>query len=980
MVVGRLQTRAETRASDDHGKRRRFHPGRNVALTTGKDPGRAPAAVAPGATILVRGEEWQVTRSEVFSASGVMVVECVGRSELVRETTATFFSDLDNIVPFDPTDTAFVLDESEGCRAGRLYIEAVRRRSPLPLTETTMRAGHLALIDDLPYQREPWRLASQQLQARLLIADSVGLGKTIEIGMLLAELHRRARAGRVLAVVPRHILDQVQHELWCRFGFPMVRLDSEGIARVNRVVPVGRNPFTYFDRVIVSIDTLKSETHRRFLERMSWDVVWVDECHKLMNQGTANNELANTLAPTAKTFLLTSATPHNGNNEAFARLVALLDPTAVPDPKNLDPAKIRPLVLRRHKHSPDVETVVGDKWAARKEPIPIEVVPTGAEEAVFAELAATWVGPGVHAPSADRLFAYTLLKAALSSPAALLESVNNRLGKDKPSDNERTALARMHTLAEAALEAGSAKLNRLHETLVEIGVGPRSKTRVVIFSERIATLGWIAEAICDRLRMTAKQVVVYHNDLADTTGQRVIEDFSMEDADIRVLVTSDIAAEGVNLHKQCHHLIHMDLPWSLITLEQRNGRIDRYGQEIPPEIRFLTYLPHDETIASDARVIVRLAEKEHEAHLSLGDAGAILAVRSESQEQDKIISILRARSADAKEAAVAAALDEPPAEVDYLALLGGGADGVAKPSFQHAAIGREPSLFPDLASFIDEAVRASYEDPAEAIGWETDGRVITFCPPDDLKRRLYALPQGYVRQRNVMDRLRLTTDPGVGNHYLKEALTKHAAAEESGTAWPEVAFVPDQHPVIDWLIDRTLFSFPRGQVPIIPCAVREPFIAVQATWTNRGGEPLASEWLAAGDLDQVVSFAPLTRLLEFAKVQPGMTNSGWSGDPATLKAVLPKVVAAAESHVANQKDDWADDVNERISSHQLRLDTWKGESAKVIEGLVGGFKSSKRAEVERVDRNVRALLDAYQPADRPLIRVIAALVPNGKVG
>jgi hypothetical protein len=379
-------------------------------------------------------------------------------------------------------------------------------------------------------------------------------------------------------------------------------------------------------------------------------------------------------------------------------------------------------------------------------------------------------------------------------------------------------------------------------------------------------------------------------------------------------------------------------------------------------------------------VIVRLAEKEHEAHLSLGDAGAILAVRSETQEEGKVISILRQRSAEAKQAAVVETLDETPAEIDYLTFLGGGVTGTGPTSaFEHAATGRKPSLFPDLASFIDEAVRAAYDDPAEAIGWESDGRVITFCPPADLKRRLSALPQGYVRQRNVMDRLRLTTDTGVGNHYLQDALEKHAAAGDSGTAWPEVAFVPEQHPVIDWLIDRTLFSFPRGQVPVIPCAVTEPFIAVQATWTNRAGEPLASEWLAAGDLDQIISFLPLTELLEHAEVRPGMTNYGWSGDPSVLTSALPRVVTAAESHLAYRKDDWAISVQERITGHRARLDTWKAESEQVIEGLVGGFKSSKRAEVERVDRNVSALLDAYQPADRPLIRIVAGLVPVGKV-
>ncbi len=239
------------------------------------------------------------------------------------------------------------------------------------------------LADDLPYQREPFRAAMAQLQPRLLVADAVGLGKTIEIGMLLAELQRRGRAARILAVVPRHILDQVQHELWCRAGVPLVRLDSEGIQRLRQRIPAGRNPFTYFSRVIVSIDTIKNPSlYRHHLEKVRWDVIWIDESHKLVNKGTLNNQLAQVLAPNADALLLTSATPHNGKAKAFAELIALLDPTAVTDPARLTPKDIEHLVVRRHKHSPDVEAAIGDQWAERAEPLPV-VGPTAQEEAVF---------------------------------------------------------------------------------------------------------------------------------------------------------------------------------------------------------------------------------------------------------------------------------------------------------------------------------------------------------------------------------------------------------------------------------------------------------------------------------------------------------------------------------------------------------------------------------------------------------------------
>src|SRR5205085_1823250 len=153
------------------------------------------------------------------------------------------------------------------------------------------------LLNELEYQKRPAVKALQALQPRVLIADAVGLGKTLEVGLLLSELIRRGRGERILIVTPRHILEQFQHELWTRFAIPLVRLDSEGIQRVRRKIPANRNPFTVYRRAIISIDTLKNAgRYRHHLEGIHWDAVCIDECHNLVNRGTLNNQLARILA------------------------------------------------------------------------------------------------------------------------------------------------------------------------------------------------------------------------------------------------------------------------------------------------------------------------------------------------------------------------------------------------------------------------------------------------------------------------------------------------------------------------------------------------------------------------------------------------------------------------------------------------------------------------------------------------------------
>lgn len=388
------------------------------------------------------------------------------------------------------------------------------------------------------------------------------------------------------------------------------------------------------------------------------------------------------LAPRTEALLLTSATPHNGDPDSFAELIRLLDPTAVVDPRKITEADIKHLYVRRHKAHDEVAAQVGEMWADRLPPTPIPATPTPPEEALFAELADTWVHPlSGRAPVSGEgrsLFPWTLLKAALSSHRALAQTVEQRRknlasSADPHTDftpTQRAEDAALETLAQpcADIDDGSAsKLTRLIDELKRIGVGPRSPARVVVFSERIATLDWLAQTVPRALGLTDKQSRVLHGGFADVKQMDVIEEFGLADSPVRLLLTGDMAAEGVNLHRQCHHLIHFDLPWSLITIEQRNGRIDRYGQEHRPDIRALVLTPDQPRLTGDVRILTRLLEREHHAHKAFGESGSLLGLHTARLEEESIMDQLR-RGADPDRIVP----ETPVKEFDLMTILGGG--------------------------------------------------------------------------------------------------------------------------------------------------------------------------------------------------------------------------------------------------------------------------------------------------------------------
>ena len=1002
--------------------------------------------VAPGSVVRVRDEDWLVT--QVSTTSDGMLVTVQGLSELVRDTTAQFSAGLDHIVPVDPRQTRVIADTSTRHRLSRLWLEATLRKTALPATSTDLAVVSDVLADPLAYQLTAVRQALDpaNLRPRILLADTVGLGKTLEIGMILAELVRRGRGDRILIVTPRHVLEQMQHEMWSRFALPFVRLDSVGIQRVRRSVPASRNPFSVFHRAIISIDTLKSDRYLNHLRKQRWDAVVIDESHNVTNKGTLNNRLADILARQTDTLILASATPHNGNPKSFAELIRLLEPTAVRADGSLDEEAVRRLVIRRHRHSDEVRDVVGGRWKERLTPVNKLVEPSPAEDAVTGELSRTWLhrsdgasAPGGRRPTArggDSLFAWTLAKSFLSSPAALIQTIDERLARRRsraaaagstPEPSEQSqALARLRELAVEANTTASGKYQALLTELRRIGIGPRSTERVVVFAERIATLTWLAEHLREDLRLPADAVRVMHGSLSDVEQQEIVEQFRQAHTPVRVLVTGDVASEGVNLHAQCHELIHYDIPWSLIRIEQRNGRIDRYGQSVSPQITTLLLDPSDPRFSGDVRVLTRLMEKEDQAHRALGDAASLMGLYSGEKEEEAIRDALAAGQdiddvvPDADDALTLDPMAALFAKLTGTAEARGGDAGPTGPDSSPAPgdpgdPGDPPgpgapdspsgparlasplatsTLYETQLDYLRQALTELYERPEEpeqrqtgggGVSWREHGtqHVVEMVPPAGLRHRLSVLPQSYLRERRVQEHLKLATTQAKGARLLTEALS-----DSSDSSWPEAHYLGPLHPVLDWAGDRVLAKLGRSSVFAVRGDVDSPTVLLLGTLTNQAGRTVsmvcvsadfpyldlaaASADLAAGRPVDALAIGQVhdspTAMFEAVGISRELRNSGPVTQASLLEALIPPAVDAAKDHMALTFDAAKEQATARVESWAEHANAWDDEAGLLIQ--------NRHLREQRITvAQERELRDQHRPA-HTLVRPLLVVVPQ----
>ncbi|MBQ0978116.1 helicase-related protein [Micromonospora sp. M61] len=922
------------------------------------------ATFAPGSRIVVRDEEWLIRSVKTGTADGTMV-KAVGVSEFVQDVEATFFTKLEDITPLVPEETDLIQDTSSRFRQSRLFLEAVLRRTPLPRTERGLALADRFLLDPLTYQQRPVELALSGLRPRILLADVVGLGKTLEIGLILAELIRRGRGERILVVSPQQVLEQFQRELWTRFAIPLVRLDSTGIQRIQQEIPAGRNPFTYFKRAIISVDTLKDAGQfGHHLDATTWDAVVIDESHNLINKGTQRNELARRLAAKTDALLLASATPHNGDKESFAQLISLLDPAAIANEKDYQASDIAHLYLRRTKISPEVRDQIGDRWADRGPSKALHCTATTIEEQIFDELTDVWLaGKWNDEPitGQHRLFPYTLLKSFLSSHRALHETVTSR--RKKATGTERAALDRLAELTSAMTDTDSSKLKGLVDELRKIGVGKNSSTRAVVFSERVPTIKWLAEVVPGMLGLKPNAIRVLHGGVADKDEQTILQEFELAGSDVRLLFTGDVASEGVNLHQQCHHLIHYDIPWSLIRIEQRNGRIDRYGQKHQPQFRALILTSDREDAKDDRTVAEKLLNREETAHRSLGSVEAVTGQYDAKAEEDRLVrDLLAGKSVDES-------YEAAHAEVDVMADLFGEV-GTA-PVAADVPQAKVPKLFDSTQDFVDAALYEIYEDrPEDHIDLRREDELMTFLAPDDLVHRLTDLPRTYLRAHREGEdlRLKVTFDRALAQRKLDQA------RQSKTPMWPDIAFLSDVHPMVDWLVDKVLIRLGRQQAPVLTADVTAPTFLIQGVYANRLGQPTVVQWMAVSDLPASPTIRPMDDVLREANVGPAMVNRAEVIAIDPLKDLLPEAVEVARQYLEGKRAEWAEANAEPLQRHRQQLKTF--QQASILDELPGAHREKRRQRVDTTVQEQNDLLDRLETAGDPLLRVLAVLVPS----
>jgi len=982
------------------------------------------ALYIPGMRVEVRDAEWRVNRVDQSSDGGYLL-HCTGQSELVRGRSSQFLTALEtNIRILDPANTTLVDDLSSGYSATQLYLENALRQTP-PVDQR-IALGHEAAMDLLPFQLDPVRQALGQPRQRILIADSVGLGKTLEAGILVSELIRRGRGKRILVLATKSMLGQFQSEFWQRFTIPLVRLDSVGLQRVRNRIPANHNPFHYFDRAIISIDTLKQTLeYRHHLEQAYWDIIIVDEAHNVAKRSnnSQRHQLAELLSTRSDTLIMLSATPHDGKPESFASLVNMLDATAIANADDYvhEDFRDRGLVIRRFKN--DVASQLTQSFPEREIQL-VKTTATPAEEAAYSVLAhATFHsldGHKNHTGGASSLFRTTLEKALFSSPAACLSVVENRLKRlnkrviDGKNINNRDELGedidQLEAIALALRGIDASQFSRYQLLLqmlkaksagdTSLGWSRDSDDRLVIFTESLKTLDYLAEHLAKDLKLKKGQLALLKGTMRDTELADVVEQFGRAESPIRLLLCSDVASEGINLHHLSHRMVHFDIPWSLMVFQQRNGRIDRYGQSRQPQIRYLMTEASDDKIRGDQRILEVLIEKDQQAGKNIGDP-------SEFESLDSV---------EAQESAVADVIDQNTGEIDLDNLLGdlfdnGNSDGRSVDDLvgqfvpgqavntTHADIddvtAKPVRLFKNDLAYTDIALQwlrdTLRDERGETLQFTVDRQKqhVDLFAPADLQQRLKFLP-AEVQPESALQgekyRFSLTTS----KQQVQDAIKQRRQGDDNPLA--NVQYLWPLHPVMEWLDSRIQDAFGRHTAPVMRLganilAANEHWFVVQGGFPNRRGQALVQNTLAVqlrnGRVGQAL---PVSELLEQLKLngQP-LPNRAEARDTTALQRLLPPVIQTMRQQLQRQRQEAEREHQQTLSEQLQRLQQLRSKHQQQLELQLGrrsdqpeAFKVSLRERgMERIERvfgdHQRWLRDTLETEREPYIQVVAVI-------
>lgn len=591
------------------------------------------AIFAPGDLVYARGREWVALPSPdeetlcLRPLSGAETDVQVIHPALERE-------------PVRPARFALPTGDEIATQEGaRLLSEALRlslRRGAGPF-RSAARLG----FEPRAYQLVPLLMALRHDVVRLLIADDVGIGKTIEAGLILRELIDRGEAKSFAILCPPHLVEQWTGELKTKFDLDAVAVTATSALRLERGLPASQTIFDAHPYTVVSLDYIKAERRRDSFARSCPALAVVDEAHACVGTHQSRQqrfELLKRLASEPERHLvLLTATPHSGDEAAFDRLLSLLDPNFAVGALESEQNRVR---LARHFVQRRRIDITGRDWGEERvfprhetaeHPYKLSSDHRAFHDAVLDYCLGVVEGAGPDQRRRRLAFWGTLalMRCVGSSPAAAASALRNRLAVDPdrlegqvydedsdegdavdveptPGLEQDGPLSALVEQAERLAKASDPKLDamaKLLKPLVSEGANP------VVFCRFIATAEHVASAL--RKAFPKLRIEAVTGELTSEERRARVE--VMAEAEQRLLVATDCLSEGINLQSLFDTVVHYDLSWNPTRHQQREGRVNRFGQPAKLVRSVLLYSPDSAIDGAVLEVILRKAEQIRKA-------------------------------------------------------------------------------------------------------------------------------------------------------------------------------------------------------------------------------------------------------------------------------------------------------------------------------------------------------------------------------
>ena len=619
----------------------------------------------PGTLVKSRKRLWRVDYQESNTLHVTAIDESTNQTKI--------YLPLEEVIPGD-------LDAPSSSHIGapsdqKLMVDAFRLS--MVNSTTPLRSLQYSRAIPVSYQLVPVAMALEHEKVRMLIADDVGLGKTIEAGLIVQELKARGMAKKILVVCPASLREQWREALSYFFHIESQIYSRENRRRLERNLPAGTNLLEFHDAFVTSVDYAKATEVKNLLLDTPWDIVIIDEAHQVAKPHQSRPEhkikkerwqlaLEISASKKIKHLLLLTATPHNGYTDSFASLIHLLGVGAVTG--ELHEPIIRKEIAQQHivqRRREDVKDWLKDEFPERDQDEKIIQLNLEELEVIKAvqEYGDMILDNAKDAQKRIKVLAgwavLHLHKRALSSPEALRRSLNNRknallqrlekLTDDDPGLSEQDARAnvldeqvsdlfdedeiivRSEKVAPGSAEMIQAEIqvlddlikqaqkitpsrdSKLYELLRNVLSGMlRLKNKVIIFTKYRDTMEYIASQIKASPRYSDTNVITIDGSLNET--QRYERFTELANSSKGILVATDAISEGINLQHIASQVIHYELPWNPNRLEQRNGRVDRFGQ--PEKEVVIRTLVMDDTL--DAKILEVLVRKANQIREDYG--------------------------------------------------------------------------------------------------------------------------------------------------------------------------------------------------------------------------------------------------------------------------------------------------------------------------------------------------------------------------